>query len=88
MAAVNSLILIGNAHPNDGGNRAFAEISQECGDRPLLYMKWKKFFKNTEIDVLEILELFRPLRTWWMMLFYWLLMPSAGIPRYFQSSIA
>jgi hypothetical protein len=51
MTAVNSLILVGNAHPNDGGNRAFAEISQECGDRPLLHLKWKKFFKNTETDV-------------------------------------
>lgn len=40
MPAVCSLILVGNSHPNDGGNHAFAEITQESGARPLLQMKW------------------------------------------------
>lgn len=50
MPAVCSLILVGNPHPNDGGNRAFAEITQESGARPLLQMKWKLPRKSTDTE--------------------------------------
>ena len=40
MGAVTAVILIGQPHPNSGGNRAFAQIHLEEGDRPALVLRW------------------------------------------------
>ena len=40
MGAVTSVILIGHPHPNSGGNRAFAQIHLEEGDRPAFVLRW------------------------------------------------
>ena len=40
MGAVTALILVGQPHPNRGGNRAFAQIHFEEGDRPALVLRW------------------------------------------------
>ncbi len=62
MSAVTALILVGNAHPNDGGNRAFAQVSIEEGDRPAFLLRWIRpvlkdrhefFGKFTMIPTLE-----------------------------------
>jgi hypothetical protein len=33
-------MLIGSSHPNDGGNRDFAQVTLEEGDRPALVVRW------------------------------------------------
>ena len=40
MSAVTSVILVGAAHPNHGGNRSFAEIDLDEGSRPALVLRW------------------------------------------------
>ena len=40
MSAVTSVILVGSAHPNQGGNRSFAEIDLDEGSRPALVLRW------------------------------------------------
>jgi hypothetical protein len=40
MSAVTALILVGSPHPNDGGNRDFAQVTLEEGDRPALIVRW------------------------------------------------
>lgn len=40
MAAISSLILVGSAHPNNGGIRSFAQISLEEGGRAALSLRW------------------------------------------------
>ena len=40
MSAVTSVILVGSAHPNHGGNRSFAEIDLDEGSRPALVLRW------------------------------------------------
>jgi hypothetical protein len=62
MGAVTAVILIGQPHPKKGGNRAFAQIHLEEGDRPALVLRWlcppisraKASFRNfTMIPTLE-----------------------------------
>lgn len=62
MGAVTAVILIGQPHPNRGGNRAFAQIQLEEGGRPALVLRWlcpphyrgKESFRNfTMIPSLE-----------------------------------
>jgi len=40
MGAITAAILIGQSHQNRGGNRAFAQIHLEEGDRPALALRW------------------------------------------------
>ena len=40
MGAITAVILIGQSHPNSGGNRSFAQITLEEGDRPALLLRW------------------------------------------------
>jgi hypothetical protein len=40
MGAITAVILIGQPHPNRGGNRAFAQIHLEEGGRPALVLQW------------------------------------------------
>lgn len=40
MAAVTATILVGHGHPNDGGNRPFAMLKIEEGDRPSISLEW------------------------------------------------
>ncbi len=40
MGAITAVILIGHPHPNNGGNRAFAQINLEEGDRPAFVLRW------------------------------------------------
>lgn len=42
MSAVTALILIGSSHPNDGGNRDFAQVTLQEGDRPALVVRWTR----------------------------------------------
>ena len=62
MSAVTAVILVGQPNPNSGGNRAFAQIHLEEGDRPALVLRWlcppqnrgKESFRNfTMIPSLE-----------------------------------
>lgn len=43
MAAVTSIVLVGNPHPNDGGNRSFAMIELEEGSRAAFSIKSNSF---------------------------------------------
>ena len=40
MSAVTSLILVGSSNPHNGGNRDFAQVTLEEGDRPALILRW------------------------------------------------
>jgi hypothetical protein len=40
MSAVTAIILVGGSHPNNGGNRDFAQVTLEEGERPALIVRW------------------------------------------------
>jgi hypothetical protein len=44
---ISALILVGNALPNDDGNRAFAQICFEEADRPVFLLEWIRHLETT-----------------------------------------
>jgi hypothetical protein len=42
VSTVSALILVGHGHPNDAGNRPFAQVSLAEGDRPVLLLYWAR----------------------------------------------